>query len=197
MKKRIINIRGANGSGKTTVLRNLAQNYELDCEVILVGVADHKPIPVTFCNSSKIAIVGDYSKESNNCTTSGCDRIKTQSAAKEVLDCLLRAPSVEVVLFEGIIVSTIYEPWKLWAEKHGGMTWAFLDTPLDVCLERIQKRNGGKEIKEDLVAGKVNTITRVREKAEADKLHVVTIDHKNANFELYKLLNHSVNKATV
>lgn len=162
-----INVRGCNGSGKTTLLRCLARDPL--CRVINVIVPDHKPIPVTYAPDG-IAIIGDYTPAAAGATTAGLDRIKTQAAAKAVAELVGRGrdPDVKAVLFEGVVVSTIYGPWAEWSKANGGMIWAFLDTPLEVCLKRIQERNGGKPIKEDQVADKHRTIARVREKALAD-----------------------------
>ena len=43
-------------------------------------------------------------------TTAGLDRIKTQAAAKAVAELVGRDPDVKAVLFEGVVVSTIYDP---------------------------------------------------------------------------------------
>lgn len=163
-----INVRGCNGSGKTTLLRCLVRDPL--CRVINVIVPDHKPIPVTYAPGG-IAIIGDYTPAAG-ATTAGLDRIKTQAAAKAVAELVGRDPDVNAVLFEGVVVSTIYGPWQEWSKANGGMIWAFLDTPLEVCLKRIQERNGGKPIKDDQVADKHRTIARVREKALADGEHV-------------------------
>ena len=160
-----INVRGCNGSGKTTLLRSLARDPL--CPVTNVIVPDHKPIPVTYAPGG-IAIIGDYTPAAAGATTAGLDRIKTQAAAKAVAELVGRDSDVKAVLFEGVVVSTIYGPWQEWSKANGGMIWAFLDTPLEVCLKRIQERNGGKPIKEDQVADKHRTIARVREKALAD-----------------------------
>ena len=141
-----INVRGCNGSGKTTLLRCLARDPL--CRVINVIVPDHKPIPVTYAPDG-LAIIGDYTPAAAGATTAGLDRIKTQAAAKAVAELVGRDPDVKAVLFEGVVVSTIYGPWQEWSKANGGMIWAFLDTPLEVCLKRIQERNGGKPIKED------------------------------------------------
>lgn len=182
---KFINVRGCNGSGKTTLLRMLARDPL--CRVENVHVTHeykdrktqekvrgyHAPIPVTYAPGG-VALLGDYTPGATG-TTAGCDRIKTQEAAKNALELIAQDPAVRVVLFEGVVVSTIYRPWKDWAEANGGMLWAFLDTPLEVCLDRIQKRNGGKPVKEDLVAGKWRTINGVRTKAEKAGLPVEVI----------------------
>lgn len=184
-----INVRGCNGSGKTTLLRSLVKSIT-DAESYLtrVAVPDHPDIPFTILKTARVAILGDYTAASAKSTTAGCDRVKTQDATKRALEKCRGFYPVDLVIFEGVVVSTIYGPWKDWAHQNGGMAWAFLDTPLDVCLRRIQERNGGKPIQEDQVADKHRTIARVRGKAIADGLGVVDLDWERALSGLRNLI---------
>lgn len=173
---KFINVRGCNGSGKTTLLRHLAKDPI--CTVGHLKVTHmikdkktgekvrkyHPDIPVTYCPGG-IAILGDYTPAAAGSTTAGCDRIKTQEATKAALELIAQDTELKAILFEGIVVSTIHGPWQDWSQRNGGMCWAFIDTPLEICLDRIQKRNGGKPVKEDQIADKHRTIARVRDKA--------------------------------
>lgn len=189
---KIINIRGCNGSGKTTLLRELVgDNLAYST---LVGVTDHKPIPCTVLPEKKIGVIGNYTKEVANLTTAGCDRIKTQAAAKEAIERLMTQEKnlLHTILFEGVVISTIYQPWADWADKFGGMVWAFLDTPPELCLERIQERNGGKPIKEELVMDKVKSIASCRSKALRDNLEVRDLDYTRPLFQLIQIIERKV-----
>lgn len=183
-----INVRGCNGSGKTTLLRDLCRDPL--CKVVLCHVPENegKPIPVTYAPGG-IAVIGDYTPAAAGSTTAGLDRIKTQAAAKAVIQLVGRDPEVKVVLFEGVVVSTIYGPWAEWSRANGGMIWAFIDTPLEICLQRIQQRNGGKPIKEDQVADKHRTIARVVEKAKADGEDVRILNWVRVRRELLDLID--------
>lgn len=187
---KFINIRGCNGSGKTTLLRSLVKREGGGVVKMSPAFGDHKPIPFTITPAGT-AILGDYRPPApgqQEATTAGCDRVKTQDATKAALEWAASDPSVSVVLFEGVVVSTIYGPWKEWAARNGGMAWAFLDTPLDICLQRIQARNGGKPIQEDQVADKHRTIRRVRDKALADGLKVADLRWEMALSDLRSVL---------
>lgn len=189
---KIINIRGCNGSGKTTLLRELVgDNLAYST---LVGVTDHKPIPCTVLPEKRIGIIGDYTKGTWGSTTAGCDRIKTQAAVKEVIERLLIQETnlIHTVLFEGVVISTIYQPWYEWAETYGGMTWAFLNTPPELCLKRIQERNGGKPINEKLVLDKVRSIDSCRSKALRDNLVVHDLDYQKALFQLIQIIQRKI-----
>lgn len=182
---KLINVRGCNGSGKTTLLRCLGRGEGVT--VVEGSVPDHKPIPITYTPEG-FAIIGDYTPAAAGATTAGLDRIKTQAAAKAIIEFAASNTAVRAVLFEGVVVSTIYGPWADWSKANGGMIWAFLDTPLEVCLKRIQERNGGKPIKEDQVAAKHRTIARVREKALADGEQVRDLHWQTAWKDLKAIL---------
>lgn len=191
--KAFINIRGCNGSGKTTLLRSLVKRESMapgvtaqlrwSPEFTDPNADPHKPIPFTFLTSG-IAILGDYlppAPGAQLATTAGCDRVKTQAATKAALEWAAREPGVDIVLFEGVVVSTIFGPWDDWAMRQPvPMLWAFLDTPLSLCLERIQARNGGKPVKEGQVGDKHATIQRVRDKALAAGRQVIDLPHQHA-----------------
>lgn len=175
---RMYNIRGCNGSGKTTLVRSLFDHVRT--EVRSFGVEDHKPIPVTFGFGTvlKFAAIGDYLQ--SGCA--GLDRVRTQAAAKGVILKVREScgENLDFILFEGVLVSTIFEPWLKFSRDNGGVTWAFLDTPLKTCLDRIQARNGGVPIKEDQVGDKHSTIRRIQDKARQAGERVLVLPYANA-----------------
>lgn len=186
----IINLRGTNGSGKSTVARHFIE--------VSTAITRHRtPVDLVHyesggkqrmvegyaCETSfgPLVIVGPYKTDCG-----GCDAIKTQdlvctavrNAAKlRPLGHTERAPHV---LFEGVIVSTIFKRYLDLSRELGEMVWAYLDTPLDVCLARIQARNGGEPIKEKLVADKIKSIETTRYKAKAVDEKTVLIPHRDA-----------------
>lgn len=170
----LINIRGTNGSGKTTAIRSVMLEHTMLPWVLREGKKEH--ILGYVSQDLRIGIVGKYTT-----TCGGCDTIKTQDEIKQRILELKKILKPEgVILFEGVLVSTIFKPWYEFAKEHfGGMTWAYLDTPLGVCLSRIQERNGGKPIKEELVAQKIKTIGATRKKAVEAGEEVLDIDHHN------------------
>lgn len=184
----IINLRGANGSGKSTVAFDLMHKFLDQKEIMLAsyltpGGAKRFVTGYHLLNAN-LVIVGSY-----NTACGGCDGIKTQELIKKSV--MEAAFISKHVFFEGVIVSTLFSGYldlSRVLENKGGMTWAYLDTPLETCLARIQKRNGGKPINEQLVADKVRSIESTRRKAEAAGERVVTIRHKKALEDVLELL---------
>lgn len=155
----IVNIRGCNGAGKSTVPMSMME-LDPEFEVIKLGVSKTgKPCAPALTIFHKLGWValGTYFNK-----TGGMDTYKTQEDTRQALKYALKHyPDYDIVM-EGVIASTIKSTYaKLFKslEKRGHqvLIMAFLP-PLEVCLERIQQRNGGKPIKEDLVAGKWRSV---------------------------------------
>lgn len=164
---KLLNIRGTNGSGKTTIVRGLlGENYETVFIELYTPKYDRTfKIPLNV-SAEGIVAVGKYT--AIGC--GGCDTIKTQDLIRASVD---EALKIGPTVFEGILVSHIYEKWKLFGEPRN-MTYGFIRVPLDECLRRVQIRNGGKELKNDgqSIKDKFTSIERVRNKFLNDGLPV-------------------------
>ena len=155
----IVNIRGCNGAGKSTVPM-LMMEADPDYEVIKLGVTKTgKPCApaLTIFHKLKWVALGTYFNK-----TGGMDTFGSNAETREALDYALKHyPEYDVVM-EGVIASTIKSTYaelfkSMENQGHQVLIMAFLP-PLKVCLERIQQRNGGKAINEELVGSKWNTV---------------------------------------
>lgn len=155
----IVNIRGCNGAGKSTVPMSM---MELDpgYEIVKLGVGKTgKPCnpALTVFHKLKWVALGTYLNKTGGMDTYGSNE-DTRKALEHALE---HYPDYDIVM-EGVIASTIKSTYaelfkSLEAQGHQILILAFVP-PLEVCLERIQQRNGGKPIKEDLVAGKWRSV---------------------------------------
>lgn len=155
----IVNIRGCNGAGKSTIPMAMMR-LDPDYEIIKLGVSKTgKPCnpALTIFHKLKWVALGTYLSK-----TGGMDTYSTQQDTRNALQYALEHyPDYDIVM-EGVIASTIKSTYaelfkSLEAQGHQVLIMAFVP-PLDVCLERIQWRNGGKTIKEDLVASKWRSV---------------------------------------
>lgn len=190
----IINLRGTNGSGKSTIAKAILERPDSYMSPVVLGAYETPKGKTRVVDGYKsvlnfgehlIIVVGPYR---TNC--GGCDAIKTQDL---VCDAVRRAVSIgQNVLFEGVIVSTLYDRYRKLSQElralGHGYIWAYLDTPLELCLQRIQLRNGGKPIKTSLVENKVKAIRSTRHKAESAGEDVRTIHHDKAVEEVMSWL---------
>lgn len=185
----IVNLRGTNGSGKSTVAFDLMRRDKKTYAIELAKYQTPKGAPrcVTgyFVPDLDLIVVGRYET-----ACGGGDGIPTQQLVKDSI--MLATRKARNVFFEGVIISTIFQGYyelatKLRARGHA-FVWAYLDTPLEICLARIQTRNGGEPIKEDLVANKVRAIASTRVKAMAAKEQVQDVRYDNATKDVLKIL---------
>lgn len=171
----IVNLRGTNGSGKSTVARALLGGLETREIELSRNTATGKTATGYLISSRCMIVIGPY-----RVMAGGCDRIWTQDL---ICDSIRRAQTMtEHVFFEGLLVSGLYSRYLDLSREIGGMFWAFLDTPLEICLARISARNGDKVLKNGgtAVKAKYDSILRVRAKAIAAGERVVDINHERA-----------------
>ena len=98
--------------------------------------------------------------------TGGIDGLpNTEITIKTLWYALKKFPDYNIIM-EGVIASTVFSTYaKLFQEvqeKYPELKIIVLNLlpPLEVCLKRIQQRNGGKPIKEELVASKWNSVAK-------------------------------------
>lgn len=134
MKHQIVNIRGCNGSGKTTIVRRFLDKLPNQS----LGGKPGRPAGYVVDASSwgiqkSVFVVGSYE---NAC--GGADGINTQ---EEIADRVLKAHPLGHVLVEGLLMSKSSDKGHVAPIlKDNGAIFAFLDTPWDTCLERVLAR---------------------------------------------------------
>lgn len=131
----IVNIRGTSGSGKTTLMRQFMDHvgdWDQLMSENMRKVEGYRSLP-----DGAFYVLGSYA---NVC--GGCDGIPTQDA---VCNRVREYAKHGSVLFEGLLISHLYTRYlNLAREYPQGFAFAFLDTPLDVCLERVQARRDAR-----------------------------------------------------
>jgi hypothetical protein len=93
------------------------------------------------------------------------------------------------VLHEGLLQSTYYGAPGKASEQYGDRyVFAFLDTPIDICLERVCQRRGmsnsTNKFDPTLTIQKHETILRLKDRLNAMGRRVVTLKYYNAVNEL-------------
>ena len=127
----IINIRGTHGSGKSWIVKQLLNRYEAIPES-----TDAKGKPLGYVMQTyagSLYVVGPYE---NAC--GGCDTIQPYA---DIWPRVVAYATKGHVVFEGALVSSSYGNIGRFSETYGNdFVFVFLDTPLQVCLDRIQER---------------------------------------------------------
>ena len=127
---KIVQIRGTSGSGKTYTARQIMTRLGVEREE-----RNRENQIVWYDLNQGVTLIGKYET-----ACGGCDTIKTQD---EIVDRVLTNYSRgRHVVFEGLLISQIYDRYAALAKNMGPQTYAFayLDTPLDKCIEQVNAR---------------------------------------------------------
>lgn len=201
----IINIRGTNGSGKTTLARDLIGERPSLIDLLQY----RKQIKSGFKNKwvegwggrTDFIAVGSYKQ--------GCGGLDTvpsfdlQQRAIRVAHEWKRESGADLsgarprfIVAEGVLASTVFGSWGNFFAgfNKDEVLIAYLDTPLEVCLERITARQiaakgEAREIKVDQVADKIKAIEATRKRFDAAGFTTILLDHTRPAADLISHLH--------
>ena len=176
----ILNIRGTHGSGKSWLVHQLLSEGS---EPIADDYGNCLGYELPWCNGS---VVGRYT---NVC--GGCDGIKT---ADEVVARVKRFnQEYEHVVFEGILVSHTFKRYSDLAKELDDYWFLFLDTPLEVCIARVEARRKARGCTKPLDPKNIikdyhNVWERVQQKCRNSKYLVKVLNWQDPLLEVLEML---------
>lgn len=159
-KRMLVNIRGCNGAGKSTIPMSMMDDSEMFVQELL-GSDGKKISALTVFPTYGWVALGTYFNK-----TGGLDTLKNNEITRMTLYAALDLFPEYDVLMEGIMASTIRSTYiDLFHEIEGyyrnvKVLIMSLLPPVEIAISRVYKRNGGKPIKEDAVRGKWSTVER-------------------------------------
>ena len=160
MKRMLVNIRGCNGSGKSTIPMSMMDDPDMFVQE-LIGSDGKKISSLTVFPSYGWVALGTYFNK-----TGGLDTLRNNEVTKQTLYSAISLFPEYDILMEGIMASTIRSTYiDLFSEVQKAypdiqVLILSLLPPVEVALSRVYERNGGKPIKEDAVRGKWSTVER-------------------------------------
>ena len=156
----LVNIRGCNGAGKSTIPMSMMDDPEM--YVHEIRGSDGKRISsITVFPSYGWVALGTYFNK-----TGGLDTLKNNDITRMTLYAALDGFPEYNVLMEGIMASTIRSTYiDLFHEVEEyyddlKVIIISLLPPVEVAISRVYSRNGGKPIQEEAVRGKWDTVAR-------------------------------------
>ncbi len=179
---KLVNIRGCNGSGKSTIPIAMLESDNYAFELVWHPEGNKERVLATVFPSYNYAAIGHYHSKCG-----GMDSIKTTDDIKTAVKIMWNFDYN--IIMEGIMASTVRQTYidlflSLNEENYlvRDIIIYNLLPPLEVCLQRIQARNGGKPIKEELVRNKMRMVEN-------------NVQHfKNAGFKSLKVSNEDIDK---
>jgi hypothetical protein len=193
----IVQIQGASGAGKSTLARLLMGHLEkLGAEREVLRAKDGRVLGYGFHlwrrqRERSLYFVGKYETPCG-----GCDQV---GSSAEVARRVRMWADKGDVLFEGLLLSGGQGSLGRYMLGYGPrFAYAFLDTPLEKCLKRVQARRDARARKRGLKRGEPlnpkNTTSKWRacqryvEKAKALGYRVEVLGHRDPLPGLLKLL---------
>ena len=133
-----INIRGTGGSGKSYLVHKLLDTYKH--KRIVRKVEGKKPkIIAYYISEFHLYIIGSYKMLSG-----GCDAFGGKGRTLKTIETIEKYARKGNVLYEGYLVSRTWGRYKDLSDRLDNPLWIFLDTPVDVCLDRVLERRRAK-----------------------------------------------------
>lgn len=206
MKRRLlVNIRGTNGAGKSTIPLQMMVNDTDNYEISVYGDGKNPKLTV-FPNYGWIAL-GTYKNK-----TGGMDTFKNNQQTLDALDKAIELSKPDGyldkmydmnfdILMEGVISSTIYSTYtKLLQAKSKEIPWLsilvlnFLPS-VEICIDRVIERNGNANIDKKAIRSKWNTVQRNHYRFKHDGLKSIIVNNENTPVDsMLKLFLRTVEK---
>lgn len=150
-------------------------------EPLMIGGSKHPEAYrlIIGCLPQPLFVIGSYVN-----TCGGCDGISTQD---EICDRVRRFAALGHVALEGLLMSHLFSRYAALAHELAPtrFIWAFLDTPLELCLARVQARRDARGVaKRPLnpsnTTAKWHNMRKVYAKCQAVGLDARWLDHNAA-----------------
>jgi hypothetical protein len=193
----ILNIRGSSCSGKSTNLYRLLQDYPSVEVWERVGWNKKKPRQVGSLVAGGIFVVGPYTSSAK---TGGMDMLMPGQTELVTLWLERNCAIYPHVIFESMMASLAigrYSELRKRLGPPGTIIFGFLDTPLEVCRDRIMTRSGGlgptgKGINEAAtVDHQWHRIQQIRARLEERHELCTTFNYEHSYEDMLALLIHN------
>lgn len=171
----LVNIRGCNGSGKSTIPLSMMGDPDM-CVETLVDSSGQKVAAFTVFPSYGWVALGTYFNK-----TGGMDTLSCLEAIKTALHAAICLYPDFDILMEGILCSTTFSSYAALfheIEKTYGIQVIILSLmpPVEEAIKRVYARNGGKPVKEDLIEAKWGMVYRSHQKFKNDGFIACRVD---------------------
>lgn len=161
MRRTLVNIRGCNGAGKSTIPMSMMDDPEMYVHEIKGSDGKRMSAITVFPTYGWVALGTYFNK------TGGMDTLRDNWTTRMTLYAALDGFPEYNVLMEGIMASTIrstyidlfQEVQEYYGDDLTIMIISLLP-PVEVAISRVYSRNGGKPINEEAVRGKWDTVAR-------------------------------------
>ena len=134
----IIQLRGTSGAGKTTIVRNVIKRCGTATPIYgVLGARQAEAIKI-HRRTRPLYALGPY-------PAAGCDSILSRLGVQGVIDLLDKYSAKGDIIFEGLILSSMFGKVGEWLRDNPPVIVAVLDVTLKDCLAGIRERQGDQQ----------------------------------------------------
>jgi len=168
----IIKLHGTSGAGKTTIVREIMKQGQSQP---LLNNANRKieayKVYLPYLKSP-LYVLGPY--------TAVCGGMDSLSDVNDHMRLLNTYAHLGYVIYEGLLSSEYYGRLGIASEAYGNRhIFVFLDTPIDVCLDRVTARRVAKgnmkPLNPDNTVGRIKKIERLKYRLENEFLRPTAV----------------------
>ena len=178
----LVNIRGCNGAGKSTIPLSMLQT-DVDAFEVTWNYDGSERVVATVFPKYQFLALGKYRTKCG-----GLDTLKTTQEVKDAVDVLWDCNFH--ILMEGVLASTVRGTYvslfQKMVQQHPVQRYVTIYNiipPLKVCLQRVLQRNGGKPVKSKLLDNKWSTVQRNHRHFLEAGLHSIVVDNTEVKLE--------------
>jgi thymidylate kinase len=185
----IYDLRGTNGSGKSTIVFEMMKVFEFAEHPYPFGSTDKPDYFFNECRALNLIVIGKYRTQCG-----GCDGITSQDRITSACRHWALVEGRNVII-EGSIVASVFDRWnKLAIQANDDYTFCFLDTPVEVCIERVKSRRAEANNTDvfdpyKTLVPRFGQINRVWAKCLDAKRKCAVIEHQRAYASFMELYN--------
>jgi len=171
----IVKLHGTSGSGKSTVAWEFLKSFAPEMMTNALGKVEAYKVDAGF--DKPLYILGRYTTQCGGCDTLSAD---------EQIALLYKYAPLGHVLYEGLLASEYYGRLGEASAQYGDAhIFAFLDTPIDLCIERVKARRikagNDKPLNEENTRGRIKKIDALKRKlVNVFGRRVVDVPHTDA-----------------
>jgi hypothetical protein len=169
-----IKLAGTSGSGKTTTVRAVMDKFVMGPKLFdgTEKIAEYRTLLGQPTEPfQQIVVLGGYA---NVC--GGLDTISDKNVRLDLIKQYTGAKK-KLVLLEGLIISCYGEIGDVSEASNVPWIYAFMDTPLEVCLARCESRRKARGVTEPMnpenTTAKYRAVQSLRNRVVADGVHAV------------------------
>lgn len=196
--KRLINIRGACGTGKTEAVRTWCKRRGFYVDTVKITAGE---LPVSVVGNGEAVVLGDYER-TVNCTGTDALRCSGKVCGKkeicELVAAICRKYNPEIILYEHMLSSQVCQFTKEVAETAAAYGYEYKGVQLwadsSIRLGRLEKRSGQKTGTKNFKVHEIRT-NRATELLRENGYEVIKVNTTDIKREdMWRIVENSVKK---